>query len=53
MRHLDEYRAARHAWELQAEEATRGYDTEMAEYRVLHPAPTWKAWLIGLRTQAQ
>lgn len=46
---LDEYRAARHAWELQAEQATCGYATEMAEYQALHPAPTYKRWLVGLR----
>lgn len=44
----DEYRMARLAWELAAEAATLGYATEMAEYRVLNPAPTYKMFLQGM-----
>lgn len=45
---LDEYRAARAAWELECELHTLGYSTEELEFRATSPAPTFKAFLIGM-----
>lgn len=46
-----DYRIARHADEMQAEEAAIGYATEYAEYVQEHPLINFKDWLIGHRTQ--
>jgi len=46
---LDEYRAARHAWELAAEKATAGYKTELREYAASNPPPTLKQFMIDRR----
>lgn len=45
---MDVYSPARTAWEMRAEIESKGYDTELAEYRELHPGPTLKATLVGL-----
>lgn len=36
------------AWELEAEAASRGWATELEEYRQLHPRPQLKVFLVGL-----
>jgi hypothetical protein len=36
---MAEYYAAREAWELQAEQVTMLYATELSEYRVTNPPP--------------
>lgn len=46
---LSEYRAARYAWEQAAEAECIGYATELAEYRLAHPAPTLRAFLVQSR----
>lgn len=43
---VSEYRLARYAAELAREQATGGYQQEMAEYG---PILTFKDWLTGLR----
>lgn len=43
---LDEYRAAREAWELQRELVCLGYATEEAEYG---SGPTFREFLVGMR----
>lgn len=42
---MDEYYAARAAWEAQTEAATLGYATERASYVREHPPVTFKEWL--------
>lgn len=39
------YRAAREAWEAEAERQTQQYAAELTEYAAEHPAPTFHAWL--------
>lgn len=43
----DLFYCAREAWEQQAEDASYGYTTELAEYRQAHPMPTLKEFLVG------
>lgn len=38
---------AREAWDRQAEAATGGYATELDQYKVEHPMPTLKEFLIS------
>jgi hypothetical protein len=46
---VTEYHAARQAdWEA-AEHSTRGYATELREYRAQRPALTFQQWLVGQR----
>lgn len=42
-----EYRDARDAYDAQLEQSTSLYPAEVAEYKALHPGPTFKAWLQG------
>lgn len=37
------------AWERKAEDASLGYDTELAEYAAKHPRPTLKEFLIQMK----
>lgn len=39
--------AATQVWEQQVEEVALGYDTEIAEYELLHPRPTLKQFLLA------
>lgn len=39
------FRSMRHEWEMAAETVTRGYTTEMLEYREEHPPPTLREFL--------
>lgn len=50
---LENYRAARYAWEQAAEAECIGYATELAEYRLTHPAPTLRAFLEQSRYQTE
>lgn len=49
---LEEYQAARREWEARCEVYAIGYATEECEFRLLCPAPTFKAFLIGSREEA-
>ena len=42
-----EYRDARDAYDKLLEDSTSLYPAEVAEYKALHPGPTFKAWLQG------
>lgn len=44
-----EYRVTRHAQEMQMEEATLGYETEMRQYQNERPLITFQEWLKGLK----
>ena len=46
---VESYRLAREAWEAQADAAAIGYATELAEYRLAHPPPTFRQWLVQYR----
>ena len=46
------WRDAHDAWLAQRENVCYGYATENREYAELHPQPTYKAVLIGLRQTA-
>ena len=39
---------ATHTWELDAEAASLGYPTELAEYAAEHPRPTLKGFMLAL-----
>ena len=41
------YRAWVQSWTLEAERATGGYDTEMADYLIDNPRPTFLVWLLN------
>lgn len=41
-------RTAKQAWALRAETVTRGYDTEMRDYRARHPQPNLRDFMTGL-----
>lgn len=45
---LSHYYAAEHAWELAAEAASLGYETERAEYAAQNPRPTLKGFMVAL-----
>ena len=42
------YRAARDQWLLDAEAASVGYATELAEFRAAHPAPRLSDFMVAL-----
>ncbi len=44
----EEYRLARHAWELAREDAAMGYLEEGREYAEDYPPPTYRQFLIDL-----
>lgn len=44
----DAWLSATHVWEAQAEAASLGYDTELAEYERAHPRPRYKDFLVHL-----
>lgn len=46
------YQAARHAWELEADRVSIGYDIERAEYAAENPPPTLRTFLVGLSSGA-
>ncbi len=43
------YREAVRLWDERAEQATGGYEAEMALYREDHPRPTLKSYLVARR----
>ena len=43
-----DFRAWREAYDLELEAASNGYATEAESFRQTHPAPTFRAYLIGL-----
>lgn len=45
---METWRAAYDQWCADAEAASNGWATELAEWRETHPTPTLKATLIGL-----
>lgn len=44
----DQWHCAYHAWWLEAEAVALGYATELAEYKLEHPTPTFKQFLVEL-----
>lgn len=50
---VEGYRAWREHELAQAEAATHGYETELAEYWREHERPTFKAYLLGMRDPAR
>lgn len=48
---VDTLRCADHAWWLEAEAASNGWATELAEFRAGHPRPTLKACLVELASK--
>ncbi|GGR49545.1 hypothetical protein J2S40_000194 [Nocardioides luteus] len=43
-----EFYNATHAWELDAEAESLGYETELEEYAATHPRPTLKGFMVAL-----
>lgn len=39
-----------HAWWLQAEEASNGWATELADFKAQHPPPRFRDFLVHLST---
>lgn len=52
-RWMEVYWAAAQAWWVAAEYETLLYATELAEYKLQHPRPTLKAYMIGTRGQSR
>lgn len=43
-----DFQAHRAAWEARAEQVSAGYQSELADFRSSHPAPTFRAYLVAL-----
>ena len=49
----EQWHCAYHAWWLQAEAVALGYDAELREYKLVHPTPTFKQFLVELSGQLE